>query len=58
MGQPAQIADDPGERGADDVLVERGQGQRQHQPGKDDPALSGGDGRGCLGVGHRGSFLT
>jgi hypothetical protein len=34
MGQSAQIAHDPRQRDADDVLVERGKGKGKHEPGE------------------------
>jgi hypothetical protein len=48
MAEAAQIADDGGQRGSDDGLVERGEQDREHQRGVDDQqAAAGLDGRRC-----------
>jgi hypothetical protein len=39
MRESAEIADDARQRGRHDVLIQRCQGQRQHQPAEDDPKL-------------------
>ncbi len=38
-----QVADYPGQRGTDDVLVQRGQGKRQHESRENGADLTGGD---------------
>ena len=39
MREPAEIADDARQRGRNNILIQRCQGQRQHQSAEDDPQL-------------------
>ena len=51
MGDAAQVADDAWQRGADDVLIQRGERKRHHQPGKNRVEFALGGGR--LGMGKQ-----
>jgi hypothetical protein len=55
MLEAAEIADDARQRRADDVLVEGGEGERQHQPGEDEIELAFGNSGQGRGRGSHGS---
>ena len=52
MGEAAEVTDNAGQRGADNVLIERGEGECQHESGKNGVEFALGNGR--LGMGQNG----